>query len=73
MPPDVALQWLKDVEAAGTNLHFAWTGPADRSQGHGYTVQGPGFLIEFNNTQNNANHIHSAWRNTLGDFGLAAR
>jgi hypothetical protein len=73
MPDDVAMQWLKDVDAAGTGLHFAWTGAADRTQPHGYTVQGPGFLIEFNNTQNNANHIHSLWRNTLGDFGLAAK
>ncbi len=45
-------------------------GPADRSQGHAYRVQGPTFLIEFNNTQNNANHIHSVWRNMLGDFGI---
>jgi hypothetical protein len=33
-------------------------------------VQGPTFLIEFNNTQNGANHIHSVWRNMLGDFGI---
>ena len=39
-------------------------------QPHAYRVQGPTFLIEFNNTQNNANHIHSVWRNMLGDFGV---
>ncbi len=32
--------------------------------------KGPTFLIEFNNTQNGANHIHSVWRNMLGDFGI---
>ena len=52
------------------NVQFAWAGAADRSQGHAYRIQGPTFLIEFNNTQNNANHIHSVWRNMLGDFGV---
>jgi hypothetical protein len=71
MPHEIQQQWLKEIEGAGLeSIQFAWTGPGDRNQPHGYTVQGPTFLIEFNNTQNNANHIHSLWRNTLGDFGL---
>jgi Protein of unknown function (DUF3500) len=76
MPLEVAKAWLDDIVRAGTDsVRFAWAGPADRTQGHAYRVQGPTFLIEFNNTQNNANHIHSVWRNMLGDFGvpLAAR
>jgi hypothetical protein len=74
MPGEVALAWLEEIRAAGPeNVRFAWYGPADRSQPHAYRVHGPTFLIEFNNTQNSANHIHSLWRNTLGDFGLAAR
>jgi hypothetical protein len=32
-------------------------------------IQGPTFLIEFDNTQNNGNHIHSVWRDFNGDFG----
>ena len=32
-------------------------------------MQGPTFLIEFDNTQNNGNHIHSVWRDFNGDFG----
>jgi hypothetical protein len=71
MPPDVAHAWITEIHDAGPDkIKFAWFGPADRSQGHAYRVQGPTFLIEFNNTQNNANHIHSVWRNMLGDFGM---
>jgi hypothetical protein len=71
MPDEVAKAWLDEIGRAGTeSVRFAWAGPADRSQGHAYRVQGPTFLIEFNNTQNGANHIHSVWRNTLGDFGI---
>jgi len=71
MPADVALAWLDEIARAGIDgIRFAWAGPADRSQGHAYRVQGPTFLIEFNNTQNGANHIHSVWRNMLGDFGI---
>src|SRR5262249_15844928 len=36
---------------------------------HYYRVQSPAFLIEYDNTQNNANHIHSVWRDFNGDFG----
>jgi len=71
MPHEVATVWFDEIKQAGPDLvKFSWTGPADRTQPHAYKVQGPTFLIEFNNTQNNANHIHSLWRNTLGDFGI---
>jgi hypothetical protein len=71
MPPEVARAWLDEAKQAGpSNIRFAWFGPADRLQPHAYRVQGPTFLIEFNNTQNGANHIHSVWRNMLGDFGI---
>jgi hypothetical protein len=76
MPDEVAKAWLDELRRAGIEaVRFTWAGPADRSQPHAYRVQGPTFLIEFNNTQNGANHIHSVWRNMLGDFGipLAAR
>src|SRR5205823_33601 len=71
MPEEVAKAWLEEIRRAGPEgIRFAWAGPADRSQPHAYRVQGPTFLIEFNNTQNGANHIHSVWRNMLGDFGV---
>jgi hypothetical protein len=71
MPTEVSHAWLQEIRDAGPdNIKFAWQGPGDRSQPHAYKVQGPTFLIEFNNTQNGANHIHSEWRNMLGDFGV---
>jgi hypothetical protein len=71
MPSDVATAWLDELKKAGVDdIRFAWQGPATRNEGHGYKVQGPTFLIEFNNTQNGANHIHAVWRNMLGDFGV---
>ncbi|HEV3166507.1 MAG TPA: DUF3500 domain-containing protein, partial [Isosphaeraceae bacterium] len=71
MPPEVSSAWLSEIQSAGPEkIYFAWYGAADRNQAHAYKVQGPTFLIEFNNTQNNANHIHSLWRNMLGDFDL---
>jgi Protein of unknown function (DUF3500) len=74
MPLEVAKAWLDEIASAGSeNVKFTWAGPADRSQGHAYRIQGPTFLIEFNNTQNNANHVHSVWRNMLGDFGISLK
>ena len=71
MPDEVSKAWLDEIRQAGPEgVKFSWTGPADRTQPHAYRVQGPTFLIEFNNTQNGANHIHSVWRNMLGDFGI---
>jgi hypothetical protein len=71
MPDEISRAWLGEVAHAGfEKIFFAWAGAADRSQGHAYRIQGPTFLIEFNNTQNGANHIHSVWRNMLGDFGI---
>lgn len=51
------------------NIKFAWIGSTERGDPHYYRVQGPGFLIEYDNTQNNANHIHLVWRDFTGDFG----
>ncbi len=45
------------------------TGQTLGFQGHYYRIQAPTFLIEYDNTQNNANHIHSVWRDFSGDWG----
>ena len=50
-------------------IKFAWMGGSERGQGHYYRIQGKTFLIEFDNSQNNANHIHTVWRDFAGDFG----
>jgi len=71
MLDEVAKAWLDEIRRAGPEgIKFSWSDPADRTQPHADRVQGPTFLIEFNNTQNGANHIHSVWRNMLGDFGI---
>ena len=48
---------------------FAWAGSTRRGEAHYYRIQGPSFLVEYDNTQNGANHIHSVWRDFDGDFG----
>ncbi len=50
-------------------LYFAWAGGEERGQGHYYRVQGPVFMAEYDNTQNDANHIHTVWRDLHNDFG----
>lgn len=70
MTSEIAKARLAKAEAAGFDkLVFAWAGSTERGQKHYYRVQGPTFLIEYDNTQNDANHIHSAWRDFDGDFG----
>jgi hypothetical protein len=49
-------------------LTFAWAGAEERGQAHYYAVKGPTFLIEYDNTQNHANHIHSVWRDLTHDW-----
>ena len=67
---DLAEVELRRVREAGVEgLHFAWAGPIEPGHGHYYRVHGPSVLIEFDNTQNDANHIHSVWRNPATDFG----
>jgi hypothetical protein len=56
-------------QAGLERIGFAWAGGAVRGDKHYYRVQGPTFLIEFDNTQDDANHIHSVWRDFSGDFG----
>lgn len=48
---------------------FAWAGSTRPSEPHYYRIQGPSFLVEYDNTQNGANHIHTVWRDFAGDFG----
>jgi hypothetical protein len=76
MLPGVGTAHMQDVEKAGFDkVHFAYNGGLEPGQPHTYRVQGPTFVIEFLNEQNDsagnrANHIHSAWRQLEGDFGI---
>jgi hypothetical protein len=70
MTPEIAADRMAKVKAAGIEkIAFAWAGSIERGQKHYYRVQGPTFLIEFDNTQNDGNHVHSVWRDFNGDFG----
>lgn len=70
MAPELAAMRLARLREAGIeHLTFAWAGGLQRGAKHYYRVQGPTFLIEYDNTQNDANHIHTVWRDFKGDFG----
>jgi hypothetical protein len=70
MSPDLAAERQAEVKKGGVDkITFAWAGPVEPGMRHYYRVQGPMFLIEFDNTQNNGNHIHSVWRDFDSDFG----
>ena len=67
---DLAKDEFDKIKAAGLqDIHFAWAGTAEPGDPHYYRVHGPTFLIEYDNTQNDANHIHTVWRDLEGDFG----
>ncbi len=70
MRTDVADEKLREIREAGLDaIHFAWAGPVDPAQPHYYRLHGPTVLIEYDNTQNSANHIHSVWHDPRNDFG----
>ena len=60
---------MAQINKSGRNISFAWAGGINRGDPHYYRVQTPYFLIEMDDTQDNANHIHSVWRDFDGDFG----
>jgi Protein of unknown function (DUF3500) len=64
--------WVRIERAGLEQLTFAWAGSEERGQAHYYAVKGPTFLIEYDNTQNNANHIHSVWRDFTHDWDADA-
>ena len=61
---------LQRLRKAGLEkIHFAWAGGSEQGQPHYYRIQGPTFVVEYDNIQNKANHIHTVWRNFENDFG----
>jgi len=70
MAADVAAERMDRLKKAGLdNIAFAWAGETEKGKKHYYRLQGPTFLVEYDNTQNDGNHIHSVWRDFNGDFG----
>jgi len=67
----IAHERITKIRVAGLDtVKFAWMGATEKGKGHYYRVQGPTFLIEYDNTQNDANHVHTVWRDFKGDFGV---
>jgi hypothetical protein len=70
MADDVGAERLARIKQAGVEkVTFAWAGETEVGKKHYYRIQGPTFLVEYDNTQNDGNHVHSVWRDFTGDFG----
>lgn len=68
--PDVAGSAWAEIDDAGLErVSFRWAGPTNPGNGHYYAVLGPTFLLEYDNVQNDANHIHTVWRDLRHDWG----
>lgn len=72
-PDPVRSGLLEQIDRSAKDIHFAWYGPPDPRKPHAFRVQGSTFLIDFNDKQNEANHIHTYYRSLLGDFGASSR
>ena len=69
-PDAVAAQdWRRAVAEGLAETTFAWAGSTEPGRGHYYAIRGPRLLIEYDNTQNGANHIHAVWRDLANDWG----
>ena len=69
-PEIIADARMETIRSEGLDeIKFVWIGGTERGDPHYFRVQGASFLIEYDNTQNNANHIHLVWRDFAGDFG----
>jgi hypothetical protein len=70
MRADAADAEMRRIAEAGVErLHFAWAGALEPGHAHYYRIHGPSVLIEYDNTQNDANHVHSVWHDPARDFG----
>lgn len=70
---ELADEELTQIQDAGRrNIYFAWAGSVESGEGHYYRIHGPTFIIEYDNTQNGANHVHTVWHSLTNDFGLDA-
>ncbi len=69
MTEDISRARKDQIQKAGSDLWFAWAGGIERGEPHYYRIQTATFLIEYDDTQNNANHIHTVWRDFGSDFG----
>ncbi len=67
--PEIAQRRLEQVKQTGLDdFYLVWAGGLDRSRDHYYRIHGGNFIVEFDNVQDGANHIHSVWRDVENDF-----
>ena len=67
---NIAAAQMQKIKAAGTEkIRFGWAGGTKPGEAYYYRIQGPTFLMEAANVQNQANHVHATWRDFTGDFG----
>jgi hypothetical protein len=67
---ELAAQDLAKIETSGKDkVSFTWAGGIERNEPHYYRIQGPTFIIEYDNVQNGANHVHSVWHDPASNFG----
>lgn len=69
---EIAAAELARLDTNFASLHFAWAGSTDRGRPHYYRVQGHRLLAEYDNTTRDGNHVHTVWRDPVGDFGRDA-
>ena len=69
LPGAIRADLIDQLARGEQSFHFAWFGPADPAKPHAFRIQGPTLLIDFNDRQDGANHIHTFYRSLLGDFG----
>lgn len=73
MPDAVAeREMAKLTGAAFPALHLAWAGGLQPGRAHYYRIQGHRLLVEYDNATRDANHVHTVWRDPVGDFGMDA-
>ena len=65
--PELSAEFLRGIDVR--TLRFAWAGATERGAPHYFRLQGEDFVFEFDNVQDNGNHVHSVWRDKSGDFG----
>ena len=66
--PELSADFLQSIDAA--TLSFAWLGAVERGAPHYFRLQGSDFVFEYDNVQDNGNHVHSVWRSKSDDFGM---
>ena len=65
-----ARRWPRSPAPSFPALHLAWAGSLEPARPHYYRIQGHRLLVEYDNTTRDANHVHTVWRDPVGDFGM---